>query len=189
MKVEIPESVFEIGILNKEYHDRLIADLERIAERAGIPPHFVWSKLSAYCTEEDVQWVRAMRKGTQHGLAYVGGKGKKFNVPVEDKMMAITGACLRNYIDARMMAVQEVIAALKEDAMPRPTVLLIPNFCLDRGDGGNIAQWEISSLLGLLYTRLAQNLKTVIYLGSMQALEANYGEAFKTHIQAHYHLI
>lgn len=189
MKIQIPDQVFQSGLLDKTYHDRLLADLERITQLAGIPPEYVWTRLSDYCPAEEGQWLRTIKKGPHIGLAFVGGKGKKFSPPVEDKMMAMTGACLRNYIDARMMPVQEVIHALKADTMPWPTVLLIPNFCLDKGDGGNIAQWEISSLLGLLYSRMARNLKTILYVGSMTALEANYGEAFKAHIQAHYQLI
>lgn len=186
MKLNIPEEVFEIGILNRQYHDRLLADLERLAAKAGIPPEFVWAKLSKYCTDAEVTWVKEMRRGDTHGMAYVGNKTK---VPVEDKMMAITGACLRNYTDARIMSVQDVIHRLHEDNMPQPTVLLIPNFCMDKGDGGHIAQWEISSLLGLLYSRLARNLKTVIYVGSMASLADNYGSAFRTHVEAHYSLI
>lgn len=189
MKIQVPDQAFKSGLLDKTYHDRLLADLERITLTAGIPPHYVWARLSDYCPAEDGQWVKSLKRNAEQGLAFVGGKGKKFSPPIEDKMMAMTGACLRNYIDARMMPVQEVIRALKEDSMPSPTVLLIPNFCLDKGDGGNIAQWEISSLLGLLYSRMARNLKTVIYVGSMTSLEANYGEAFKSHIQSHYHLI
>jgi len=84
------------------------------------------------------------------------------------------------------MSVRDVIHRLPDDNMPQPTVLLIPNFCMDKGDGGHIAQWEISSLLGLLYTRLARNLKTVIYIGSMASLADNYGSAFRTHVEAHY---
>lgn len=182
---QIPAEVFEIGILNIEYHAKLIADLERIAEKAGIPASMVWSRLSQYCEDKDVAWVKHIRKGEDNGLAYVG----KFKVPVEDKMMAITGACLRNYIDARIMPVQEVIARLKDDSMPQPTVLLIPNFCMDKGNGGDIAQWQISSLLGMLYSRLAKNLKTVLYVGSLPALESNYGEAFRKHIEHHYKLV
>jgi len=184
-KVSVPEEAFEIGILNREYHARLLLNLETHAANAGIPPEFVWSKMSKYCTPEEVTWVRRMRVEKDHGLCYRG----VFPVPIEDKMMAVTGACLRNYIDARMMTVQEVLHYLKAGDMPSPTVLLIPNFCLDKGEGGDIAQWQSSSLLGLLYSRLAKNLKTVLYIGSEAALEKHYGEAFAKHIRSHYTMI
>lgn len=178
----IPEDVFSIGILSHEYHERLLSDLDRVVETAGIPKHFVWSKMSEYCTEPEVAWVKRMRKGQDHGLAYIGKKNKA----IEDKMMAIVGACLRNYIDARLMTVQEVLTRLKNDTMPQPTVLLIPNFSLEKKDGGDIPQWQVSSLLGLLYTRLARGLKTVIYISDLNSLSMFYGESFKKHIDSHY---
>lgn len=183
--IKIPEAVFEEGRMDKEFHARLILDLARFSEVAGIVPDMVWSALSDYCSPEEVEWVRRMKQDKTNGLVYTG----TLEVPVEDKMMAIAGACLRNYIDARVMPVQDVITKLKADTMPTPSVLLIPNFCIDKGSGGDIAQWHISSLLGLLYARLAKNLKTVVYVGSWSALEKNYGDAFKKHLDAHYHTI
>lgn len=180
-----PKEVFDIGILNKEYHAALLNDVERFAATAGIPPSFVWSRLSQYCTEKEVLWVKRMRMGADHGMCYTG----EFKVPIEDKMMAVAGACLRNYIDARVMPLQEVLARLKDDSMPHPTVLLIPNFCLAKGDGGDIPQWQSSSLLGLLYSRLARNLKTVLYVSQLPALEKHYGSACLKHINAHYTMV
>jgi hypothetical protein len=185
-KMEIPSEVFEIGILDKEYHARLLANLEGFASMAGIPQEFIWAKMSEYCSPEEMSWVRRMRMGSDHGLCYRG----QFPVPIEDKMMAMTGACLRNYIDARMMSVQEVLSQLKDGVMPhQPTVLLIPNFCLSHGAGGDIPTWQSSNLLGLLYSRLARNLKTVLYIDSEPGLAKNYGEPFLKHIRAHYTLI
>lgn len=178
----VPASAFEEGTLDAQYHERLLADLDRVAETAGVQKAFVWSKLSSYCDTHEVEWVKRMRKGQDHGLAYVGKK----NIAIEDKMMAIAGVCLRNYIDARMMPVQEVLTRLKNDTMPQPTVLLIPNFSLEKKDGGDIPQWQVSSLLGLLYTRLARGLKTVVYISSMESLGLFYGESFKKHVEAHY---
>lgn len=183
--VKIPEEAFSSGVLDKEYHARLLIDLERFTAMAGIPPAFVWTRLSSYCSLEEIAWVQGMRRGEDYGLCYFGELG----VPVEDKMMAIAGACLRNYIDAKVMPVQAVLSMLKEDKSPSATVLLIPNFCLGKEEGGAIANWQSSSLLGMLYSRLAQNLKTVIYISSEEALEKNYGDAFLKHVKSHYTMI
>lgn len=186
MRIEnIPKEVFDLGIMDKEYHARLIADLENVSLVAGIPPNMVWSKLSQYCEDEEFEWVRHFREITECGLAFVG----PHTIPVEDKMMAITGAFLRNHIDARMIVVQDIIKYLKDDDMPSPCVLLIPNFCLEKTGGGDIPTWEVSSLLGLLYSRMAHNQKTILYIGSMTALEKQYGAAFKSHIENHYKIV
>lgn len=183
MRVEdVPNEVFKSGIMDKEYHSRLIADLENVSMVAGIPPSMVWSRLSEYCGQHEIDWVKHMRDDQSAGMVYVG----VYDVPVEDKMMAIAGALLRNHIDARMMIVQDVIAALKDGDMPFPKVLLIPNFCLDKKNGGDIPTWEVSQLMGLLLSRMARGKKTILYVGSMTSLEIQYGSAFRKHIEAHY---
>lgn len=180
--MQVPDEVFASGLLDKAYHDRLLADLTKVVEVAGIPAKFVWTKLSSFCGKEEIAWLRTLRSSEQDGLAYTG----KLNNPVEDKMMAMVGACLRNYIDARLMSVQDVIQLTKDGDMPSPTVLLIPNFCVDKAEGGDIAQWQTSSLLGLLYTRASKGQKTVLYASSLAALEKNYGRPFRDTVEAHY---
>lgn len=186
MSVHIPPDVFAQGLLDKTYHERLIADLPRLASKAGIPPAFVWSRLSDYCSAKDLAWVRNLRDHYDQGLIY---SGTNFSIPVEDKMMAIAGACLRNYINAKVVTVQSVIMRLKNDDMPSPTVILVPNFCMAKEDVSSVAPWEAASLLGWLYSRLAQNQKTVLYVGNMKTLEAVYGEAMARHLKAHYTII
>lgn len=183
MVIQVPEEAFELGILKKDFHARLLADLKRFAAQAGIPPEYVWSRLSQYCTGADLTWVRKMREGKDHGLIYVG---TNFAQPIEDKMMAIAGACLRNYIDARVMTVQDVLNRLKNDTMPAPTLVLVPNFCMSKDDAQGVAPWEAGALLGWLYSRLARNLKTVLYVGSMEALQIAYGDSMHKHLLAHY---
>lgn len=181
----IPDEVYDIGILNRKYHARLLQGIEHWAGIAGVPPHFIWSKLSQYCTDEDVAWVKNLKKGYDHGLVYTG----KYTMPIEDKMAAIVGACLRNYVDARFMTVQQVLSRLKSDTMPSPTVVLVPNFCLAKEDTNNVAPWEAASILGWLYSRLAKNLKTVLYASDMKTVTEVYGSSMTKHLSAHYKII
>lgn len=124
-----------------------------------------------------------MREDGDDGLIY---HGDVFEIPVEDKMMAIAGACLRNYIDARVLTVQNVLQMLKNNTMPDCTVCLVPNFCMSNMDNKSVAPWEAAALLGWLYSRMAKNLKTVLYVGSMTSLEVSYGAAMLKHVKAHY---
>lgn len=181
----VPKAAFDDGILDKDFHARLLQALEEVAQTAGIPHAFTWTKLSDYCEQGTMEWVASIKDGLGGGLAFVG----QTDMPVEDKMMAITGCCLRNYVDGRMMTVQDVLNRLRKDQMPSPTVLLIPNFSMDKANGGDIPAWQVSSLLGLLYQRLAQAKKTVLYIGSMETLESDYGSAFRKHLEAHYTII
>ena len=184
--VTIPEGAFSGKVLDTEYHDRLIANLEGFSRVAGVPVEYVWTPVSKYCKGEAIKWLRTIRRNEFHGLCFVGPLDI---IPIEDKMMSMAAACLRNYIDARVITVQDVLKYLKTDSMPVPTILLIPNFCLEKDEGGDIASWLVSALLGLLYSRLGAGLKTVIYVDSLPYLAKSYGTAFQRHLIAHYKLV
>lgn len=187
-RAEALQAAYAIGILNAEYHDRLLIDVDTYAEQANIPVDYVWSKLSEHCTEAEMSWIRSLRKMSSHGLIYTQTpplvKGKAVSVP--ERMMAIAGACLRNYISARVMSVQEVLRGLKAGRLPSQTVILIPDFFIAAQDGGHMAKWEVSGLLGLLYSRLAGNQRTVLYIQDLDAFGKQYGSAFVNHVNAHY---
>jgi len=182
---EVFKEALHDGVLNVEFHERLLADLDRVVEIAGIPASFVGAKLSDYCKGKDYEWVKGVKDTGTYGLCYVG----KQDPLVEDKMMAIAGTLLRNYIDARVMSLQTVFALLRDGALPTPTVLLIPNFCVHKGDGGTVAPWQIPLLLGLLIDRMGKGLKTVVGVASMSGLEESYGSLIAEHIKKHFDMV
>lgn len=186
MGVIVPDSVFESKILDREYHGRLIADLERLSRKAGIPAQYVWSRLSDYCSEEEIAWVRKMRSEEDHGLIITSSSAQ---VPVECKMMAMVGAFLRNYINARMLSVQEVVAMVKNSGAVPPTVALVPNFSMAKSEAASVAPWDSALLLSWLYSRLVDGQKTVLFVGSMKTLEEVYGEAMLKHLKTHYRIL
>ena len=96
--------------------------------------------------------------------------------------MRMAAACLRNYISAKVMTVQEVISALKVDEIPSATVLFIPNFHFGQSNAGKVPQWQISLLLGILYQRQKEGLQTVTYVSDMDAMAQEYGPSIATHI-------
>jgi hypothetical protein len=180
---QIPKEAFDSGLLNPEFHEKLILGLRPIADKAGVPVSAVWSRLSQYCEQgADYDWVRDMKLTEDGGLVYAG----KLQVPVEEKMRAIVGACLRNYTDARIMSVQEVLKRLKDDSLPDATVLLIPNFCLDKEDAGALAPWEAHNLMGFLIDRATAGRKTILYVASWTTLEKQYGTTMREHLDAYY---
>lgn len=186
MNTYVPDSVFDAGILDREYHGRLLADLDRLSKKAGIPAQYVWSRLADYCSEDEIQWVRKARSEEDHGLIITTSPDA---APVECKMMAMTGAFLRNYINARMLTVQEVVAMMKGASQQPLSVALVPNFCMAKSDTVSVAPWESASLLSWLYSRLVDGQKTVLYIASMKHLEVVYGEAMTKHLKTHYRIV
>lgn len=179
----VPPEAFTSKLLDKDHHERLILDIEKLALVAGVPPSVIWSRASSFCTPDEVNWLRHIRSTEDAGLAFMG---KGFASSVSDKMLAMVGVFLRNYTDARLMPVQDVLSLLKSGDMPACTVLLIPNFCMEKDNAGDIASWEVSTLMGLLLSRSNRGLKTILYAPSMTTLEKQYGNSIREHIEDRY---
>lgn len=184
MSSALKEAAYESGLMDHTYHERLVADIKVVIQQAGIPEPYVWTSMRKHCGEHEVAYVHAIKEHAEQdnpvfGMVYLGNVKDS---PINDRMMSIAGACLRNYINAKVMTVQEVLLAMKEQNMPSPTVLLIPNFFLSRSDGGRIAEWEVSSLIGLLYKRQQESKQTVLYVGDWDGMKAEYGQVFADHL-------
>lgn len=180
------EHALATGVLNAEAHGPLLKDLDRIVVKAGIPIDMVCRSMKEFCSDVELSYVqnlRARMAERRSGLVYVG---KLPGESVQTRMMAVAGACLRNYVNAKVMTLQDVLLALKLEKMPEPTVLLIPNFFLSKNEGGSVPEWQVSGLIGLLYARRAMDLQTFVYVQSMQELELGYGTVFRKHFESHF---
>lgn len=184
--MQVIPSIQESKVLNPEVHARLIQDIDNVAAVAGIPQHMIWTQMNDHCSKEEVEWVKDFRKHItdgEAGLVYLD----HFKTPVEIRMMSIAGALIRNYIDARVMPVQDVLNRLKNDTMPTPTLLMIPNFFIAKSAGGQIPNWQISSLLGLLISRYSKGLLTALYVQDEKTIVKEYGDPIAAHIFSYYH--
>ena len=182
MSVVLREQAIESGLIDTVTHEMLLADIQGVLRQANIPEKFVWTSIHEYCEADEIDYVATLndKNAEAIGMVYVGNIT---GASVNDRMMAIAGTCLRNYINAKVMTVQDVILSLKTDSMPsNVSVLLIPNFFIGKKEGGHIADWEISSLLGMLYKRQQEGKKTIIYVSDKKALEAEYGKTFIDHL-------
>jgi len=174
-------------LIDREVHSQLLADIEGFTRTAGIPERFVWTSIRDYCEEDEITYIHDLlrslveRDGECLGMVYIGNvEGASAN----DRMMAIAGICLRNYINAKVMTVQDVLQAMKDGTMPgNVSVLLIPNFFMDASDGGHIAKWQISELIGMLYKRQQEGKHTVLYVSDLDSLESEYGLPFRQHLR------
>jgi hypothetical protein len=121
--------------------------------------------------------------GEVHGLCYV----KKSKAPdVEDRMFALAGAMVRNFVRGRVMTVGTVLDRIASGNTPDASALLIPNFFLSKAQGGGISSWHIASLYDLLVQRAATGNQTIIYASSLTDLANEYGASFGNLVQAHF---
>ncbi len=173
----------QLGLLTEENHSRIIADLDRIAMRANVPVGCIKEPMDMYCENREVQWVKSLRQhidGDAAGLCYVGF----FEGGVGMRMAAIAGACIRNYIDARLVPVNDLMKRESDVDPLAPTVLLIPDFFT-----GPAPQWRASVLMAALVNRHAHGKLTVLYVSDLASLKAVYGDAMHEHVSAFFHKI
>ena len=188
MNTAMRDKAIEDKLIDEVQHIQLLSDIAGYTRTAGIPEHFVWTSATDYCGEDEIEYIGTIKKslsdrdGENIGMVYVG---EVDGAAINERMMSIAGVCLRNYINAKVMTVQAVLDALKQQTMPtNVSVLLIPNFFSSRKDGGRIAEWEVANLLGLLYQRQQDGKHTILHVSDMTELAAEYGSSFKKHLQS-----
>ena len=174
------EKAIAAGVLDKDVHDILIRDIEKYAKEANIPIDLICKPMKTFCNKQEIEWASAYRTDTHKNAIYLKSDN---SISVDQRMSAVVAAFLRNYVDARLYTVQKVVAMLKQGQTPSCSVLMIPNFFINKDQGGHVASWEISSLLGMLIDRAAANKKTALYVDSMAACEDQYGEVFTKHFK------
>lgn len=179
-------STAEANILVPGVHDRLVKDIDVYAARAGIPTSAIRSPLSAVCSEEEIAFVKKLKQHESNGvfgLAYVGEPSA--TVSVITRMHAIAGACLRNFIDARVMTTSEVLHSAS-DGFDHPTVLLIPNYYVYKA---GLATWHVAALLDVLTNRMVEGRQTFLYVQDLDGLKKEYGSASHAHIIQHFQIV
>ena len=185
MNTELTEA-YNAGVLHPEIHGRLVSNLEGFARRANIMESMIMHKMSAFdCSKAEIDYVRAIRRKADenvYGLVYIGKETK----PVLTRMMGVAGACLRNFVEAKVVTLQELLSDMKEGHPPEATVLLVPNFFVAKSEGGKIADWHIAELLGLLYARMVRGNQTFMYVSDMDALRKTYGDPIYQHLSNHF---
>jgi hypothetical protein len=180
---------YDSGVLDPSVHGRLAQNLDLYARRANIPEAMILHKMSQFeCSAAEIDYVKNLKRQAikgNYGLVYHGKETK----PVMTRMMGVAGACVRNFVEARLITLQEMLANIKEGDTPTSTVLLIPNFFVAKSEGGKIADWHIAELLGVLYARMAKGQQTLLYVSDLEALRKTYGDPIASHLQNHFRAI
>lgn len=179
-------SAVEKCVLDEHYHAALLRNVDAVVRDANIPEAALRRSMVGVCSDTEIDYVKGMRRHTAQGIYGLVMFGLHPQTSPLERCHAIAAACLRNYIAARVMTMQEVLDALDERDMPAPSVLLIPNFYTGQ-DAGKISHWDIPALLGLLYTRQSSGLQTVVYVkdtSPFDLLKKAYGESFVQHLNS-----
>lgn len=173
------------NVLDPEYHERLILKLDAFAADAAIHPRFIKNPLGDFGNDAIREWLRHFRQHTDNGssgLVLVGPD------PVSvDRMSAIAGALLRNFIRSRVVTLHTMLEA-EVDSMLDWTCLLIPNFYVPKSEGGGVASWKVTELHDMLVERRLAGKQTILSVQDLAGLSTDYGVVLQAFIEANMHV-
>lgn len=173
-------------ILRPEVHMTLVETIEEVADVARVPEKFIYKvKMSDYCSAAEMDWVaqyHTLREDGLAGFAYVGTPQR-----LEDRMFAMAGAFLRNYIDARIFTIHEIVDRLKASNMGDYSVVMVPNFYT--GGKKKFPDWQVALVQSWLSGRYARSKVLVLGVRNMEELAVGYGTQVASHIQDRFKLV
>jgi hypothetical protein len=169
------------SILDPIVHERLILDLDGFSDTANITPHYVYTSMSKYCNATEMDYVRNFNKYRNENVAGLCLTGENS----EKRCMSVTGAFVRNFIDARLVTLNQLIDGAKDQSLVDPTVMVIPNLFVQT-DGKALTSWQIQSIYDVLLGRFTKNRSTVVYVQDLAALGFAYGSLIQSHLADHF---
>jgi hypothetical protein len=178
------ERAYKKGFLINGYHDQLLKNVNHYLEVANIPPDIFFDSIQEYCTEDQIVFIREYPSRETipqlRGLILSGDPSICLR-----QMQSMATGYIRNYIDARVVFLKDVIDS--SNVSDRScSVLLIPDFFMDSDLKGIIASWQIPDLLNLLYMRATRCKPTILYSSSLKSLSIKYGKAFTDHFKNYF---
>lgn len=163
------------GVLQPEHHDRLVANIDQIAMRAGLGvanKHMIWT--TAELQKAEMQWceaaVRMARTQEAWDQNVLGICYTVDQQAAEAKMLAMTGLLVRNFVDARCMSRMDVVAERKANGSIDASVVMVPDFALPEYVE-TMPAWERTAMMEFVHERIRDGLPTCLFVGvSMDTL-------------------
>jgi hypothetical protein len=185
MNMALKADPYATKVLNPDVHERLVKELVDVCRDASIQPSWVWTALAdTGASQAELEYVRRFKFHSREGLtglALIGGG------PSEDRMAAMAGALIRNFIRPQVIPVLRLLEILEEGGTVDPTCLMIPNFFVGKAEAGAFPAWKVAKLYDLLLERHMTGMQTVIYVSDMKKMDAEYGGSIGAHIAAHFY--
>jgi hypothetical protein len=172
---------YEPGVLVPAAHCRLVEQLDNVSGLSNVPSPYIYRySMSQFCSTQEREWVRniwSYRNEGVAGLCYIGAVPR-----VEDRCFSIAGALLRNFIDARVYPLQEVLSRLKDGVLPKATVIAVPDFF----NGLPMPDWQVANLRSWLLSRYSAGLQTVLAVSDLGLLEKAYSKQIAEAIETRF---
>lgn len=178
---------YKPGVLQYESHNRFVMNIGFYADMAGVPEHFLYHPAKTILHKKDLDYLTKWFKLGANLIS--GGVYTGVDPNIMDRMYAIIGVLLRNNVDARFITAQDLLSELKSGGEVNNTMVCVPNFCLPKNAGGNIAPWESATILGWVLSRHGNGKQTLLYSESYDLIESQYGMTLKNHIDNNFKVL
>jgi len=166
------------SILHEPKYEALVSDLENICKVAGMynSMQYVWNTANGALNDYEIGWILEYHK--QHEIGYFLALFSGKHAIAQDKMMRMVGAFLRNFIDARIYPLDEV---LESEVIADCRVLFIPDFHFS-DLSSNTPKWRVKKIYDMLQNRSRAGKQTVLYCQAAN-LQSNYGKLMESYIR------
>lgn len=164
-------------VLDPEFHKPLLRAWPGIAERTGIARHWIKESMHDWCSDSAIEYMRRLNILMPEGRGGFVLSPKK--VPVEDRCSVIAAACFRNYMDAKIFSLPDLLDRCKKEGVPDTTMVLVPDFFVYSNP---LSPWQVSTILTFLSQRYLRRKATVLYVRNQDELAKAYGEEIATHL-------
>ncbi len=175
---------YATGILNYKKHWRMVQNIGMYAEQAGIPEYFIYNTSEGILLPKDINYLEKFGVHSEKGIS--GAVMPTAETNFIDRMYSMVGVLTRNFIEARFITLQDLIKEIKAGNPPKSKLICIPNFALDKSEGGNVATWEMSNVLSWVLNSHSQGRQLVVYVESYDYIRQQYGGVLWTHIDNHF---
>lgn len=179
---------YETKVLDPDVHERLVANIDFYASEAGIPKRMLWTPIADVCNEAEIDWLRRFRHLQAKGVAGLVLTGH-LEPPPEVRMMAMVGALVRNFINARVMTAQELFRASQSGDVPEHTAIAVPNFFVSDGENSDMPSWMVAELYSALVDRFKGGRMTILYVSGLERLRKKWGPTLADHIEQNYTIL
>ncbi len=183
------EQIFSKGCLTPDKHGPLVAEIDKFAAVAGLGganKRYIWEPLEKYnLSDMEVTVLKGLKQLSslgKGGVIYVGQKP----AAIADRLMALTGCMVRNYVDARFTPLEHLITEYKEQRCIAAEVACVPNL---HTEATCLQAWQKSLLSDLLLHHMSEGKLIFGYVQNPTKMQADYPAAIHDLLKSRFYTI